>query len=151
MPLAVNHGGNLRRQFLNKQLATTSAGGGCDLTPEQKARIKKWITRWRRNWDIFCEEVLQIKLYPLQKMSVHLMGVSQEYNEIATRGAAKSFRVAVGAICEFCLYPYSEIVITSSTIPCFKKSVFVFAPPDINIFLKLFSFAIFKQPSIDFA
>ena len=123
MPLAVNHGGNLRRQFLNKQLATTSAGGGCDLIPEQKARVKKWITRWRRNWDIFCEEVLQIKLYPLQKMSVHLMGVSQEYNEIATRGAAKSFRVAVGAICEFCLYPYSEIVITSSTIPQAAKLV----------------------------
>lgn len=123
MPLAVNHGGNLRRQFLNKQLATTSVGGVCDLTPEQKARVKKWITRWRRNWDIFCEEVLQIKLYPLQKMSVHLMGVAQEYNEIATRGAAKSFRVAVGAICEFCLYPYSEIVITSSTIPQAAKLV----------------------------
>ena len=123
MPLAVNHGGNLRRQFLNKQLTTTSVGGVCDLTPEQKARVKKWITRWRRNWDIFCEEVLQIKLYPLQKMSVHLMGVSQEYNEIATRGSAKSFRVAVGAICEFCLYPYSEIVITSSTIPQAAKLV----------------------------
>lgn len=123
MPLAVNHGGNLRRQFLNKQLATTLVGGACDLTPEQKVRAKKWITRWRRNWDIFCEEVLQIKLYPLQKMSVHLMGVSQEYNEIATRGAAKSFRVAVGAICEFCLYPYSEIVITSSTIPQAAKLV----------------------------
>ena len=123
MPLAVNHGGNLRRQFLNKQLATTSVGGVCDLTPEQKARAKKWITRWRRNWDMFCEEVLQIKLYPLQKMSVHLMGVAQEYNEIATRGAAKSFRVAVGAICEFCLYPYSEIVITSSTIPQAAKLV----------------------------
>lgn len=89
MPLAVNHGGNLRRQFLSKQLSTTSVGGVCDLTPEQKARAKKWITRWRRNWDIFCEEVLQIKLYPLQKMSVHLMGVAQEYNEIATRGAAR--------------------------------------------------------------
>ena len=123
MPLAVNHGGNLRRQFLNKQLSTTTVGGVCDLTPEQKDRAKKWITRWRRNWDIFCEEVLQIKLYPIQKMSVHLMGVSQEYNEITTRGAAKSFRVAVGAICEFCLYPYSEIVITSSTIPQAAKLV----------------------------
>lgn len=89
MPIATNHGQNLRRQFLNKQLGTTTVGIISGLTEEQKARSKKWISRWRRNWDIFCEEVLQIKLYPLQKMSVHMMGVSQEYNEIATRGAAR--------------------------------------------------------------
>lgn len=123
MPLAVNHGGNLRRQFLNKQLSTTSIGGGCDLTPEQKERAKKWITRYRRNWDLFATEVLQIKLYPLQLFSLHMMGVSQEYNEIATRGAAKSWRCALAAIVVFCLYPYSEIVITSSTIPQASKLV----------------------------
>lgn len=117
MPLAVNHGGSLRRQFLNKQLCTTTVGGICDLTPEQKVRAKKWITRYRRNWDLFATEVLQMKLYPLQLFSLHMMGVSQEYNEIATRGAAKSWRVGLGAIIAFCLYPYSEIVITSSTIP----------------------------------
>lgn len=123
MPLAVNHGGNLRRQFLNKQLSTTSVGGGCNLTPEQKERAKKWITRYRRNWDLFATEVLQIKLYPLQLFSLHMMGVSQEYNEIATRGAAKSWRCALAAIVVFCLYPYSEIVITSSTIPQASKLV----------------------------
>ena len=117
MPLAVNHGGNLRKQFLNKQLGTTIVGGTCDLTPEQKERAKKWITRYRRNWDLFATEVLQMKLYPLQLFSLHMMGISQEYNEIATRGAAKSWRVGVGAMIAFCLYPYSEIVITSSTIP----------------------------------
>ena len=117
MPLAVNHGGNLRRQFLNKQLGTTVVGGACDLTLEQKERAKKWITRYRRNWDLFATEVLQMKLYPLQLFSLHMMGISQEYNEIATRGAAKSWRVGLGAIIAFCLYPYSEIVITSSTIP----------------------------------
>ena len=123
MPLPINHGNALRRQFLTKQLNTPVVGGTSDLTPEQTARVKKWITRWRRNWDLFCEEVLQIKLYPLQKMSVHMMGISQEYDEVATRGAAKSWRVALGAICEFCLYPYSEIVITSSTIPQAAKLV----------------------------
>ena len=123
MPLAVNHGGNLRRQFLNKQLSTTLVDGGCNLTPEQKERAKKWITRYRRNWDLFATEVLQIKLYPLQLFSLHMMGVSQEYNEIATRGAAKSWRCALAAIVVFCLYPYSEIVITSSTIPQASKLV----------------------------
>ena len=123
MPLAANHGGNFRRQLLSKQLSTTSAGNNCDLTPQQKERAKKWITRYRRNWDLFAIEILQIKLYPLQKFSLHMMGIAQEYNEIATRGAAKSWRVALGAICAFCLYPYSEIVITSSTIPQASKLV----------------------------
>lgn len=108
---------------MNKQLSTTSVGGSCDLTAEQKERAKKWITRYRRNWDLFATEVLQIKLYPLQLFSLHMMGVSQEYNEIATRGAAKSWRCALAAIVVFCLYPYSEIVITSSTIPQASKLV----------------------------
>lgn len=123
MPLAINHGGNLRRNFLNKQLANASYNEDTGLSERQKQNVKKWISRYRRNWDLFCEEVLQVKLYPLQKFSIHMMGISQEYFEIATRGAAKSFRVGLGAICAFCLYPYSEIVITSSTIPQASKLV----------------------------
>lgn len=117
MSVSVNHGNNLRHQFLDKHLATTFLGGTDFLTERQKSNAKKWVTRWRRNWDLFAEEVLQIKLYPLQKMSIHMMGVAQTYDEISTRGAAKSFRVAVASLCELCLYPYSEIVITASTIP----------------------------------
>lgn len=123
MPQPINHGGNLRRQNLYHHLSTTSVGGVGGLAQKQKENAKKWITRYRRNWDLFAEEILQIKLYPLQKFSLHMMGVSQEYNEIATRGSAKSWRVAVGAICAFCLYPYSEIVITSSTVPQASKLV----------------------------
>lgn len=123
MPLPINHGNSLRRQFLKRQLSTTSADGNNFLSERQKSNAKKWITRWRRNWDLFAEEYLQIKLYPLQKFSLHMVGVSQEYNEIATRGAAKSFRIALAAICAFCLYPYSEVVITSSTIPQASKLV----------------------------
>lgn len=122
MPLPINHGNNLRRQFLKRNLSTTNIGIG-ELTEKQKKNAKKWITRYRRNWDLFATEVLQIKLYPLQKFSLHMMGVAHEYNEIATRGSAKSFRAALGSICAFCLYPYSEIVITSSTIPQASKLV----------------------------
>lgn len=123
MPLPVNHGNSLRRQFLTRQLATTSAGGGGYLTDKQKGNVKKWITRYRRNWDLFAEEVLQIKLYPIQKIIIHMMGISQEFMAIATRGAAKSFLCGLGALICFCLYPYSEIVITSSTIPQASKLV----------------------------
>ena len=86
MPLPVNHQGNLRHQFLQKQLATTSIYNSFNLTDKQKANAKKWITRYRRNWDLFCEEILQVKLYPLQKFSIHMAGISQEYFEIASRG-----------------------------------------------------------------
>lgn len=123
MPLAVNHGNNLRRQFLDKQLTTVNNGINGELTEEQKKRAKKWITRYRRNWDLFATEVLQMKLYPLQEFSLHMMGIAQEYDEIATRGAAKSFRVGLAGMCALCLYPYSEIVITSSTIPQASKLV----------------------------
>ena len=123
MSLPINHGKNLRRQFLNKQLSTTNINYDSWLSEKQRANVKKWISYYRRNWDLFCEQVLQIKLYPLQKFSLHMAGVANEYFEIATRGAAKSFRAGIAAICAFSLYPYSEIVITSSTIPQAAKLV----------------------------
>lgn len=123
MPLPINHGSGLRRQFLNRQLTTTSSGGSTYLTDKQKENVKKWITRYRRNWDLFAEEVLQIKLYPIQKIIIHMMGISQEFMAIATRGSAKSFLCGLGALICFCIYPYSEIVITSSTIPQASKLV----------------------------
>lgn len=106
MSLPINHGKNLRRQFLNKQLSTTNINYDSWLSEKQKANVKKWISYYRRNWDLFCEQVLQIKLYPLQKFSLHMAGVANEYFEIATRGAAKSFRAGIAAICAFSLYPY---------------------------------------------
>ena len=123
MPLPINHGGNLRRQFLNKQLVTSKAADSTGLTERQKTNVKKWVSRYRRNWDIYAEEVFGIKLYKIQKIMLHLMGVSDIFFAICTRGAAKSFLVALGALCEFTLKSYSEIVITSSTVPQAAKLV----------------------------
>lgn len=122
MPIKINHSHNLRRQLLNKSLMTTSIHK-VNLTPRQKENVKKWVTRYRRNWDIYVEEVFGIKLYPIQKVIIHMMGISDIFFAICTRGAAKSFLVALGALCEFTLKPYSEIVITSSTIPQASKLV----------------------------
>ena len=72
MPLPINHSGNLRKQFLKRQLSTTSAGNNSYLTERQKENVKKHITRYRRNWDIFVEEVFQIKLYPIQNLCLAL-------------------------------------------------------------------------------
>lgn len=123
MPLPVNHGNNLRRQFLARQLSTTSANSVAGLQDYQLANAKKWISRYRRNWDLFVEEVLGIKLYPIQKFKIHMMGVADVYDDMSTRGSAKSFLVGLGAICEFCLKSYAEVVITSSTIPQASKLV----------------------------
>ena len=88
MPLPINHGGNLRRQFLNKQLVTSKAADSTGLTERQKVNVKKWVSRYRRNWDIYVEEVFGIKLYKIQKIMLHLMGVSDVFYAICTRGAA---------------------------------------------------------------
>lgn len=122
MPIAVNHSGALRRQFLAKQLTTTTIGAK-SLSEDKKENIKKWVSRYRRNWEIYVEEVLQIHLYPIQKIMIHLMGISDVFFGICTRGSAKSFITGLGALCEFSLYPYSEIVITSSTISQASKMV----------------------------
>lgn len=113
---------NLRKQFLDKQLITTSVGIN-KLSEKQINNAKKWITRYRRNWEIFADEVFQIRLYPIQKIMLHLMGTSDVFFAICTRGAAKSFLCGLGALIYFCLYPYAEVVITSSTIAQAAKLV----------------------------
>lgn len=122
MPLGINRSSNLRRLFLEKQLVTTTVGNG-KLSGYRRENVKKWASRYRRNWDIYVEEVYQIKLYPIQKVIIHLMGISDIFFAICTRGAAKSFLVGLGALCEFDLKPYSEIVITSSTVNQASKLV----------------------------
>lgn len=124
MPAQYNIRNGLRQQYLKKSLTTTSAVvDGTGLLPYQKENVKKWTAFYRRNYDLFVEEVLGIHLYDVQKTKVHMMGLSDTYFDISTRGAAKSFLVGIVAICEFCLYPYSEIIITSSTVSQASKLV----------------------------
>lgn len=60
--------------------------------------------------------VLGIKLRPFQKIMLYLMGISQVFFAICSRGLSKSFMAGLGAIIKMNLYPYSEVVITSSTV-----------------------------------
>ena len=84
------------------------------ITSEKAQNIKKWITYYRRNWDLFAEEVLGIKLYPVQKYKIHLMGIADVFWDVSSRGASKSFLCGLGAIIAMCLYPNSEIIITAN-------------------------------------
>lgn len=51
------------------------------------------------------------------------MGISEIFFAICSRGLSKSFLAGLGAIVKMNLYPYSEVVITSSTVPQANKLV----------------------------
>lgn len=67
--------------------------------------------------------VLGIKLRPFQMVMIYLMGVSNVFFAICSRGLSKTFIVGLGSIVKMNLYPYSEVVITSSTIAQANKMV----------------------------
>lgn len=90
---------------------------------ERKAQIKKWTTFYRRNIDIYAEEKLRVKLRPFQRIMLHMMGISQVWFGICSRASSKTFIVALYCICVCLLKPYTEAVITASTIDQGRKMV----------------------------
>src|SRR5574344_1368608 len=106
----------LRKKFMENHLRMgMDSSGRVNSTKEENAI--EWITLFRRNWHIFVDMVLQIKLKPFQMLMIYLMGVSDVFFAICSRGLSKSFIVSLAAIVKMFLYPYSEIIITASTIP----------------------------------
>ena len=51
------------------------------------------------------------------------MGISDVFFAICSRGLSKTFIVGLGAIVKMNLYPYSEVIVTSSTIAQANKMV----------------------------
>lgn len=100
---------------MENQLITTQSDE-VSRTNEVEENVIEWITFFRRNWHIYAEMVLGIKLRPFQKIMLYLMGISQVFFAICSRGLSKSFMAGLGAIIKMNLYPYSEVVITSSTV-----------------------------------
>lgn len=107
----------MENQLRTTQLTATKK------SKEKENNIIEWITVWRRNWHIYVDMVLGIKLRRFQMIMIYLMGISDVFFAICSRGLSKSFIVGLGAICKMNLYPYSEIVITSSTLPQANKMV----------------------------
>lgn len=66
--------------------------------------------------NIYAERRLGIRLYPFQHVMIYLMSISQTFFAICTRGLSKSFIVGLFAVCKCMLFPYSEVVITATTI-----------------------------------
>ena len=83
---------------------------------ERKRQNKiKWATFWRRNINLYISAKLGISTYSFQHISYYLMQEATMYEEIATRGTSKSFKMATYGIAECMLRPYSKVVITAST------------------------------------
>lgn len=90
---------------------------------QRKENIIEWTTLYRRNWNLYAVYRLMISLYPFQHVMLYLMGISNTFFAICSRGLSKTFIVGLGAMIHAMLYPYAEVVITSSTIGQAKKMV----------------------------
>lgn len=93
-----------------------------DEATKQK-RIKQWCTFYRRNINIYISERLRVKLKPFQHIQSYLMGRSDFFWNICSRGTSKSFLTMLVCTAIALLYPFSEIVIVSSTIDQANKLV----------------------------
>lgn len=95
-----------------------------EVPPElKKKRLKLWTTFYRRNINIYIHRRLGINIHPFQHVMIYLMSVSKTFFAICSRGLAKTFDVAVYAIAKCMLYPYSEVVITATTIEQARRMV----------------------------
>lgn len=90
---------------------------------KRKEQIKKWCSFYRRNINVYIVHRLGIHLHPFQHLMVYLMGKSSVWFGICTRGLSKSFIVSLFAVATCMLKPYSEVIITASTIPQAQKMV----------------------------
>ena len=80
----------LRKKFMENHLRMgADSGGHVDSVKEEN--IIHWVSLYRRNWHIFVDMVLQIKLKPFQMLMIYLMGISDVFFAICSRGLSKTF------------------------------------------------------------
>src|SRR5699024_9574496 len=82
-----------------------------------------WVTFYRRNINIYIHRRLGINLHPFQHIMIYLMSISKTFFAIYSRGLAKTADVAIYAIAICMIKPYSEVVITASTIEQARRMV----------------------------
>ena len=102
--------GYLRDKFLERNLLAQKARKNTLTNQQKDENTIEWITFYRRNWNVYVERVLQIKLRPFQHFMLWLMCNSDVFFAMCARGASKSFIIGLGAICQTNLYPYSYTV-----------------------------------------
>lgn len=81
--------GGLRRRFMSNHLITTEYTGSHISSEEKEQNVIEWITFFRRNWHIYVDMILGIKLRPFQMLMIYLMGVSDVFFAICSRGLSR--------------------------------------------------------------
>ena len=90
---------------------------------KKEENLVHWVTFYRRNINIYIHRRLGINLHPFQHVMIYLMSVSKTFFAICSRGLAKTADVAIYAIAVCMIKPYSEVVITASTIEQARRMV----------------------------
>ena len=90
---------------------------------DARENIKKWTSFYRRNINLYASRHLMIRIHPFQHIMLYLMGTSQMFFAMCSRGLAKTFDVALYAMCKCLIFPYSEVVLTATTINQASKMV----------------------------
>lgn len=98
-----------------KQLHTHFPPGHLLSKQENCENLIMLITYYRRNLHRFATEYLGFKLHWYQAILLYFMGICSLIVVVASRATAKSFIIAVYAVCKAILYPGSNIVLTSGT------------------------------------
>lgn len=94
------------------------------LSPEEvEENVIHWTTFYRRNINIYIHRRLGVNLHPFQHVMIFLMSISDLFFAICSRGLAKTFDVAIFAVATCMIKPYSEVVITASTIEQARRMV----------------------------
>lgn len=114
--------GGIQRAFLQDKIIGSNYSGH-NMEQDTEDNVVEWTTLFRRNWDIYAEFYLGIKLKPYQRVALHEIGISDTYFWRAGRNGAKSFVTALAAICKLMLYPNCWIVVTASTVDQANKIV----------------------------
>lgn len=76
---------------------------------------KKQIWYWRTHLDRFIEDYFKIKLKPFQRVDARIIGNYRNINLVKSRGAGKTWLIAICCIALGVLYPGSLIAVISGT------------------------------------
>lgn len=87
------------------------------LTPEQiEENVIEYVTFFRRNIDIFCEDFLEIPLHQFQKNMLIEIQESDIATLVCSRGSSKSFCTAIAALYFALMYSNCNILVVSLTL-----------------------------------
>lgn len=77
--------------------------------------VKIWTSFFRLNLHRFCQDYLQLNLFPFQMIMLYLMNVMYSSCFICARGLSKSYTTAIFLCARAILYPNQKIIVSCTT------------------------------------